>query len=92
MTISKNYRTPLLRNAAAQGIVLLLGGMLTDSGFLLFPLIIAAVAYWVTLIIVIARHPTAQQRGDLIWADAGFAIVLAVAFVIGPIVVYWRGH
>jgi hypothetical protein len=92
MTISRDYKTPVLRTAIAQGIVLLLGGMCLDGGFFLFTSVIAAAAYWAALLIIIARHPSSPGRGDLIWASAGFAIALALAFAIGPLVLYLRGQ
>lgn len=92
MTISRDYKTPVLRTAVAQGIVLLLGGMVLDGGFFLFTSVIAAAAYWVALLIIVARHPASPAKGDLIWARAGFAIALALAFAIGPLVLYLRGQ
>jgi len=76
MTISTDYKRPVLRTAVAQGIVLLLGGMCLDGGFFLFTSVIATAAYWVALLIIIVRHPAAPRRGDLIWAGAGFAMRL----------------
>ncbi len=92
MTISRYYKTPVVRTAVAQGIVLLLGGMVLDGGFFLFTSLIAAAAYWAALVIIVVRHPASPTRGDLIWANAGFAIALALAFAIGPLVLYLRGQ
>ena len=92
LNISRDYKIPVLRTAVIQGIVLLLGGMSLDGGFFLFTALIAAAAYWAALLVIIARHPASPGRGDLIWANAGFAIALALAFAIGPLVLYLRGQ
>lgn len=76
----------------AQGIVLLLGGMCLDGGHFLFTAVMATAAYWAALLIVVIRHPASPSRGDLIWASAGFAIALAFAFAIRPLVLYLRGQ
>ena len=75
----------------AQGIVLLLGGMISDTGFFFATSLIAVVAYWVGFLVVVARHPAAPTRGDLIWASAGFPIALAMTFALGPFVLYLKG-
>lgn len=90
--ISRDYRTPVVRTAVAQGIVLLLSGTVLDGGFFRFTSLIAAAAYWAVLAIVMARHPASPSRGDLIWARAGFAIALALAFALGPMILHLRGR
>ena len=92
MTISRDYKIPVMRTAVAQGIVLLIGGMCLDGGFFLFTSLIAAAAYWAALIIIVARHPASPARGDLVWAKGGYAIALALAFAIGPLVLYLKGE
>ena len=92
MTISNDYKVPVVRTGVAQGIVLLIGGMCLDGGFFLFTSLIAAAAYWAALIIIVARHPASPSRGDLIWAKGGYPIAFALAFVIGPLVLYLRGR
>lgn len=92
MTISTDYKRPLVRTAVAQGIVLLLGGVCLDGGHFLLTAVMATAAYWAALLIIVIRHPASPSRGDLIWASSGFAIALALAFVIGPLVVYLKGQ
>jgi hypothetical protein len=92
MTISKDYKRPVVTNAVAQGIVLLLGCMVLDGGFFLAASIIAVAAYWAGFVIVVARRPASPTKGDLIWASAGFAIAFALTFALGPLVLYLRGR
>ena len=90
MTLFKDYKTPAIRTAVAQGIVLLLGGMMLDGGFFMAASVIAVAVYWAVLVVIAVRHPVSPTRGDLIWASAGFAIALAFTFAIGPLVLYLR--
>lgn len=92
MTISKAYKTPVVRTAIAQGLVLFLGGMMLDGGFFLTASFFAVIAYWAVMLIIALRHPASPTRGDLIWASAGFAIAFAVTFALGPLVLYLRGQ
>jgi hypothetical protein len=90
--ISKDYKMPVVRTSVAQVIVLVLGGICLDGGFFLATSLIAVAAYWAELLIVVARHRLSPTRGDLIWASAGFAIALAMTFVLGPLVLQLRGR
>lgn len=92
MTISRDYKTPVIRTAVAQGVVLVLSGMVLDGGYFLYTSLIAAAAYWAALLIIIARHPASPAKGHLIWARAGFAVALALAFAICPLVLFLRSQ
>ncbi len=89
--ISQDYKKPVLRNIAAQVVVLLVGGMMLDGGFFLAVTLVAVAVYWLSLVFVIVRHTSAPTRGDIVWASAGFAIAMALTFVFGPLVLFLRG-
>lgn len=92
MTLSSDYKRPVVRTVVAQAIVLLLTSMVLDGGFFFAISLIAVAAYWAGVVIVVARHPASPTRGDLIWAGAGFAIALAMTFALGPLVLYLGGR
>jgi hypothetical protein len=92
LNISKDYKSPVVRTAVGQGIVLLTGCLVLDGGFFLAATLIAAVAYWVVLGFVVFRHPASPSKGDLIWASAGFAITLVLALALVPVVLCLRGQ
>ncbi len=92
LQISKEYKTAFVRTAQAQVIVLLAASMILDGGFFAATSFIAAAAYWGGLLVVVVRHPSNPTKGDMVWANVGFAIAFALTFAIGPLVLFLKGQ
>jgi hypothetical protein len=75
---------PAIRTALLQqGIVLILTALLLDGGQTFSSAVIALVAHWLTVIILVCRRPSSPTEGDVLLVRYGFLLFFFIVLVAG---------
>jgi hypothetical protein len=54
--------------------------------------LVAALAYWLSVVIVVARRPTSPTLGDILFVKYGFLVVLLIVLTAGSVYWAWLGR
>ena len=71
-----------------QGIIFILAALILDGGLTFHMAVIAFVAYWSALGIIVARRPSSPTRIDILLVRYGFLLVFLIVVTAGPFV--WK--
>ena len=71
-----------------QGVVLLLAALVLDGGRTFHAALVAAIAYWIGLVVIAFRRPRSPTAVDIFLVKYGFLFVLPIVLTVGPMV--WR--
>lgn len=86
--IAKPYKNAMVFAVAYQVPLFFFFGLLTDGGVMLQMFVMAMVAFWPSVALIIRRSPTAPSRFDLLWIRAGGLVAMVTAWVVAPWI--WR--
>lgn len=84
--ISSAYGRPMITALIQQGVVLILGALMLDMGLTFHIAILAVIAFWLAVGIVVARRPAAPTCRDLFVVRYGFLLVFVAILVVAPFV------
>lgn len=81
MVLASSYR-PALRHALfLQLFLALIAGMVLDGGVLARLLLIASIAFWISVLFVLFRRPLAPTRFDLSYLRIGLFVLFAICAI-----------
>jgi hypothetical protein len=80
------YRAPIRSALLQQSVVLILAALMLDGGLTFNMAVIAIVAYWLAVGVILARRPGSPTRADILLIRYGFLLVFGVVLVTAPIV------
>jgi hypothetical protein len=69
-----------------QGAVLVLAALVLDGGRTFHAALIAAMAYWLGLAVVVVRRPSSPTAVDVFLVKYGFLFVLLIVLTVGPMI------
>jgi hypothetical protein len=78
VTFSKSYR-PALRDAVfLQAFLALIASLILDGGVLTGLLLVASIAFWIGVVLVVFRRPLSPSRFDLSYLRIGLFVLFAI--------------
>lgn len=81
--VSNRYRRPVLINAIVQSIIIVMVGLGDRfDNFARTVVFICLSTYWLSFMLIFARHPNSPTKGDVVWVYAGFGTVFITLFAI----------
>jgi hypothetical protein len=69
-----------------QGVVLILAALVLDGGRTFHAALVAAMAYWLGLVVVAVRRPSSPTAVDVLLVKYGFLFILLIVLTVGPMV------
>jgi len=82
------YRRPVKIALLQQGICLILALLVLDGGITLNATVIALIAYWIAVFLIVSRRVHTPTRNDLFFVRYGFLLIWGFVVIAGPMVWY----
>lgn len=83
--------SPFIRTAGLQLCFTLLSLLILDGGIVAYVFVRASIAYWVGVLLIVARRRDCLTRTDLMYLKYGLVVALAISFPIAESLVELAG-
>ena len=91
LPISRKYDSPIFEAVAIQIFIAIVGLLMIDPVGIAQIFGIALLAFWGGVVVLIWRHPQSPSRFDLAFIRFGYFGVIALAFLLLPLIWHLRG-